>query len=150
MLNVSFSIFPSGYEPPGSLRRARWRPHAAAVRSPVTRVFRCSWEVDRQLGLTRSVSRYLGDARRQASWRASSTESAQAARICAGPGTHEDLNDHGELRHDPALQTAAFRMETLASPSTVCRLEQRANRETAVALHQALFDQFVGAQATVL
>ena len=25
-------------------------------------------EVDRQLGLTRSVSRYLGDSRRQASW----------------------------------------------------------------------------------
>ena len=28
---------------------------------------------------------------------------------------HEDLNDHGELRHDPALQTAAGRLEALAS-----------------------------------
>ena len=25
---------------------------------------------------------------------------------------HEDLNDHGELRHDPALQMVASRMET--------------------------------------
>ncbi len=32
---------------------------------------------------------------------------------------HEDLNDHGELRHDPALQMVASRMETLASPSTL-------------------------------
>ncbi len=24
---------------------------------------------------------------------------------------HEDLNDHGELRHDPALQTATSRIE---------------------------------------
>ena len=61
--------------------------------------------------------------------------------LALGP---EDLNDHGELRHDPSLQTAASRMETLASPSTLCRLEQRADRETAVALHQALFDPFVG------
>ena len=66
--------------------------------------------------------------------------------LALGP---DDLNDHGELRHDPSLQTAASRMETLASPSTLCRLEQRADRETAVALHQALFDPFVGAHATV-
>ena len=61
---------------------------------------------------------------------------------------HEDLNDHGELRHDPALQTAVSRTETLASPSTLCRLEQRADRETAVAIHQALLDQFVKAHET--
>ncbi len=66
--------------------------------------------------------------------------------LALGP---EDLNDHGELRHDPSLQTAASRMETLASPSTLCRLEQCADRETAVALHQALFGPFVGAHATV-
>ena len=61
---------------------------------------------------------------------------------------HEDLNDHEELRHDPVLQTATSRMETLASPSTLCRPEQRADRETAVAVHQALFEQFVKAHAT--
>ncbi len=36
-------------------------------------------EVDRQLDLTRSVSKYLGDARRQASWAASTV-----CRICSG------------------------------------------------------------------
>ncbi len=58
---------------------------------------------------------------------------------------YEDLNDHGELRHDPALQTAARRLDTLASPSTLCRLEQRADRETALAIHRVLFEQFVAA-----
>ena len=58
---------------------------------------------------------------------------------------HEDLNDHGEFRHDLALQTAANRVETLASPSTLCRLEQRADRDTAWAIHEVLFEQFVAA-----
>ena len=58
---------------------------------------------------------------------------------------YEDLNDHGELRHDLALQTAASRVETLASPSTLCRLEQRTDRDTAVAIHQILFEQFIKA-----
>ena len=47
---------------------------------------------------------------------------------------HEDLNDHGELRHDLALQTATDRVAALASPSTLCRLEQRADRETTWAI----------------
>ena len=44
-------------------------------------------EVDRQWGLTRSVSKYLRDARRQASCvRAPFGGSAQAARVCTGSG----------------------------------------------------------------
>ena len=43
---------------------------------------------------------------------------------------HEDRNDHGELRHDLALQTATNRVAALASSSPLCRLEQRADRET--------------------
>ena len=39
-------------------------------------------------------------------------------------------------------------MEALASPSTLCRLEQRADR--AMAIHKALFDQFVGTHATTV
>ncbi len=38
---------------------------------------------------------------------------------------HEDLNDHEELRDDPALQTETSRTETLAILSTLCRLKQR-------------------------
>ena len=103
--------------------------------------------MDRHLGLTCSVSKYLGDARRQASCE-HRLQDLLRQRVYALALGHEDLNDHGELRYDPALQTATSRMETLASPSTLCRLEQRAGRETAVAVHQALFEQFVKAHVT--
>ena len=57
----------------------------------------------------------------------------------------EDLNDHGELGHGLAQQTANNTVETLASASALCRLEQRADRETAWAIHEVLFKQFVAA-----
>ena len=104
-------------------------------------------QVDRRLGLTRSVARSLEDGRRQASCDHSLGDLLRQ-RIYALALGYEDLNDHGELRHDPALQTASGRMESLASPSTLCRLEQRASRETAVAIHRVLFDQFVAAHPT--
>ncbi len=49
------------------------------------------------------------------------------------------------MRHDLALQTAASRVEALASPSTLCRFEQRFDRQAAVALHHVLLDQFIQA-----
>ena len=101
-------------------------------------------QVDRRLGLTRSLAWLLGDSRRQSSCnhRLSSLLSQRIYALALG---HEDLNDHGELRHDPALRTAAGRIESLASPSTLCRLEQRADREMAVSIHEVLFEQFVAA-----
>ena len=51
---------------------------------------------------------------------------------------YEDLNDHGELRHDPALQTASGRMRAVPAGA-------RANRETAVAIHRVLFEVRGGA-----
>ena len=71
-------------------------------------------QVDRQMGLTQAAAKVIGDSRRQAS--------------CE----HYDL----------ALQTATSRVETLASPSTLCRLEHRTVRQTAVAIHELLFEQF--------
>ena len=56
---------------------------------------------------------------------------------------YEDLNDHETLRHDVAWQTALDRHAELASDSTLCRLEQRVDREAAVAFHKVLLDQFI-------
>ncbi len=54
-------------------------------------------EVDRQLGLIRSVSGYLGDARRQASWASTVYRICSGrARVCVGLGTRGDWNDHEE------------------------------------------------------
>lgn len=101
-------------------------------------------QVDRAMGLTRAVARALNDTRRRASCEHSQLELLQQ-RIYALTLGYEDLNDHSELRHDLALQTATARVETLASPATLCRLEQRADRASAVAIHDILFQQFIKA-----
>lgn len=56
---------------------------------------------------------------------------------------HEDLNDHGHLRHDTALQTAIGQTKSLASPSTLCRFENSVERQIAVETHKIIVDQFI-------
>ena len=51
---------------------------------------------------------------------------------------HEELNDHDELRSDPALQTAVGADEPLASASALCRWENRMGQAEAIRLHEAL------------
>jgi hypothetical protein len=58
---------------------------------------------------------------------------------------HEDVNDHGALRDDLALQTAVGRDERLASPSTVGRLDRAADRAWAWAAHVSMVDSFIAA-----
>ena len=101
-------------------------------------------QVDRQMGLTRAVSRLLNDPRRTASCEHSLLELLRQ-RVYGLALGYEDLNDHAELRNDLALQTATSRIDTLASPATLCRLEQRAGRDTALVIHEVLFQQFVAA-----
>src|SRR5450631_3292781 len=55
----------------------------------------------------------------------------------------EDLNDHGALRQDVAMQTAVGVDREVASAPTLCRLEKWADRATAWRLHQVLVDQFI-------
>jgi hypothetical protein len=60
--------------------------------------------------------------------------------LCLG---YEDLNDHATLRTDPGIQTAVERDEALGSAATLCRLENRITRESAVRLHEVLLDRFI-------
>ena len=99
-------------------------------------------EVDRRIGLTRAVAQAIRDPRRRASCD-HTLDTLVRQRLYALALGYEDLNDHQQLRHDPALQTAAEQLDTLASPSTLCRFEQRADRQTVLALHEVLFEQFV-------
>jgi hypothetical protein len=72
-----------------------------------------------------------------------------AQRIIALALGYEDLNDHQALRTDPALQAAAGAVPDeqtpLASPATLCRLENRIDRPTLVRIAAALVDQFIAA-----
>ena len=56
---------------------------------------------------------------------------------------YEDLNDHTTLRRDPAWQTALERDEELASSPTLCRLENRVQRQAVVAFHRVLVEKFI-------
>jgi hypothetical protein len=60
---------------------------------------------------------------------------------------YEDLNDHTSLRRDLAWQTALERDEELASSPTLCRLENRVNRQAAFAFHQVLVEKFIASFA---
>jgi hypothetical protein len=99
-------------------------------------------QADRALGLARALARSLHDPRRKKSCNHSqlSLLRRRIYAICQG---HEDLNDHDELRADPALQTAAERDDEPASASTLCRWENRAGRESALAMHEVLLEQFI-------
>ena len=59
----------------------------------------------------------------------------------------EDLNDQQELRKDPAWQIAAGRkvdgQQPLASPPTLCRLENRVDRAACVSLAKLMVEQFI-------
>ena len=97
---------------------------------------------DDRTRLIESAARAIGDPRRRKSC-AHDLESLIRQRVYAIALGHEDLNDHEALRSDLALQTALHRDAALASPSTLCRLENRADRETAAALHEVLAENFI-------
>ena len=103
-------------------------------------------QADRRLGLTSSVAVLLKDTRRQASCEHTGL-SMLRQRVYGLAAGYEDLNDHDTLRSDPAWQTAVERDKPAASSPTLCRLENRAVRETAVAMHQVLVDQFIASFA---
>src|SRR5665213_3001242 len=75
-----------------------------------------------------------------------------AQRITAIALGYEDLNDHQTLRVDPVLQLAAGKPPEaelpLASPPTLCRLENRVDRKSLVLGAEALVDQFLAAHPT--
>lgn len=103
--------------------------------------------VDERIGLTRAVAAVLSDPRDPAriTHRLRDLIAQRLYGLCCG---YEDLNDHDSLRADLLMQTAVGRAEVLASAPTLCRLEGRATRAQAVALHGVLIEQFIASRAT--
>ena len=100
-------------------------------------------EMDRRLGLTAQVARRLGEPRQRGKVRHEVVTTLRQ-RVHGLALGYEDLNDHDALRGDPVVQTACGRDQTLASSSTLCRSERRAERQWAIAIHQELVEQFIG------
>ncbi len=103
-------------------------------------------QADRLLGLTASVAGRLIDARQRGK-----VEHGFAAmlrqRVFALALGYEDVNDHAALRHDLALQTAAERDRALASPSTLSRFENTADRSSAWSIHEILVEAFIASHS---
>jgi hypothetical protein len=99
-------------------------------------------QVDRRLGLTRRLSKILEDRRRQGSCDHDQLRLLRQ-RIYALALGYEDVNDHETLRGDIALQTAVEADKILASASTLCRWENRADRETARQISEWLIELFI-------
>ena len=98
--------------------------------------------LDERIGLSRAAAAVLSDPRDLARI-THSLRDLLAQRIyglCCG---YEDLNDHDTLRSDLLMQTAVGRVDALASAPTLSRLETRATRAQAVALHGVLVEQFI-------
>lgn len=103
--------------------------------------------VDERIGLTRAVAAVFSDPRDAAkiTHRLRDLLAQRLYGLCCG---YEDLNDHDTLRSDLLMQTAVGRAEVLASSPTLCRLERRATRAQAVALHGVLIEQFIASHKT--
>jgi len=99
-------------------------------------------QVDRKIGLTRDLNKVLRDPRRKGS-----CEHTQLAmyrqRIYGLILGYEDLNDHDTLRDDLALQTAVESDRALASSPTLCRLENRADREMVKEISMLIVEKFI-------
>jgi Transposase DDE domain group 1 len=104
-------------------------------------------EVDRRLKLTERVAKVLHDAR-DPDLITHSLRDLIRQRVYAIVQGYEDLNDHGQLRQDVLLQSVLERDQPLASAATLCRLENRASRAAAWALHRELVETFIASFET--
>lgn len=104
-------------------------------------------KLDRRLGLIDSVAGALSDPRDPERIR-HTLAGMLRQRVLGLVQGYEDLNDHGALRHDLLMQAACDRDTALASAPTLCRLENRATRQAAWAIHRVLLDQFIASFKT--
>src|SRR3954447_6062884 len=103
-------------------------------------------EADRRLGLLQALDAALPDPR-DPLYITHRQIDLLRQRVYGIAQGYEDLNDHETLRNDLAWQTALERDSTLASDSTLCRLEQRADRKAAIAFHRVLVENFIASFA---
>jgi hypothetical protein len=108
-------------------------------------------EADRNLGLIDRLDAAIPDPRNPALV-IHQQATMLRQRIFAIAQGHEDGNDHQHLRDDPMMQLATGRgidpKRPLASPPTLCRLENRVGRKALVDMAKALVETFVASHAT--
>ena len=105
-------------------------------------------EVDRQIGLIDAINECVPDPR-DPRYTIHQQREMIAQRIFSIALGYEDLNDQQTLRDDPALQIAAGKAaeedDPLASPPTLCRLENRVDRKALVKMSTLFVEVFLAA-----
>ncbi len=99
-------------------------------------------KLERRLGLLEAVARTLADPRDPERIEHTLGDMLRQ-RVFGLVQGYEDLNDHATLRNDPLMQTACERDTALASAPTLCRLENRASRAAAWAIHEVIVEKFI-------
>ena len=102
---------------------------------------------DRKLGLMDAAARCIADPRSPLLIKHGVVDMLRQ-RVYGLALGWEDLNDHGALRRDVAMQTAVGVDEEIASAPTLCRLEKWADPSTALRLHRVLVEQFIASFKT--
>jgi hypothetical protein len=106
-------------------------------------------ELDNRLGLFDAIDTALPDPRHPV-FIVHPQRAMLAQRITAIALGYEDLNDHQDLRSDPVLQVVAGTSpdaeSPLASPPTLCRLENRVDRQALIKFAEVLVDQFIASR----
>jgi hypothetical protein len=99
-------------------------------------------QADRKLGLSKALAAVLPDPRdpNRIVHPLLTFVRQRLYGLCLG---YEDLNDQDHLRLDLAWQTAAERDQALASSPTLCRWENRADRQVAWQVQELLVEQFI-------
>ncbi len=106
-------------------------------------------EVERHLGLIDAINKRIPDPRNQ-DLIVHKQKTLLAQRIFGIALGYEDLNDHQTLRNDPLFQTITERgiddQLPLASPPTLCRLENRVSRRSLAGMAEVFVEQFIASQ----
>ena len=108
-------------------------------------------QTDQILGVIDAISDCIPDPRNPI-YTVHTQRTMLAQRIFAIAAGNEDLNDHQTLRDDPVFQIATGRglddEQPLASPSTLCRLENRIDRKTLTSMAEVFVEQFIASYAS--
>jgi hypothetical protein len=99
-------------------------------------------QVGKKINLLSRIASHLPDDRDQSKVEHSSLELLKQ-RVFALALGYEDLNDHDNLRNDLLMQTALEKNKNAGSSATLCRFENRADRQIAVKAHETMFQVFV-------
>jgi hypothetical protein len=103
-------------------------------------------EVDRKLGLTRQLAACIPDPRNPL-MTLHDQQTMLAQRIFGIALGYEDLNDHGTLRDDPLFALMAGKRpdpeQPLASPPTLCRLENRIDAQSLFRMSVVFVETFI-------